>query len=291
MTIEVEESVVGTRFGRTYVRTVGIDQPGMPLIVVHGGPGMTWDYLDTFDWLAETGIPVVYYDQLGSGKSAGTSAGEVSLDRLLDQLSSVIKETAAGKHYALLGHSSGCILAFEHALKGDPRLAGLVIGGGFSDVGDFVASVSRLCEALPEKHRHALVAGDHRSEAYKDAADEFFVRHVCRISPTPPGLQRSLAALANNSAVFERLWGPTVFDLSGDYAGWSVKKRLGEIVVPALVYRGEYDEAGSECSAPIMEGLANAREVVIAGASHLAHAEAKVETLDIVRDFVASLSR
>ena len=289
MTAEVEERVIATPFGRTYMRTVGASRAGLPLVVLHGGPGMTWDYLDTLDALAETGTPLVYYDQLGSGGSSATPAADVTITRLLEQLAFVISATTGGGRYILFGHSAGCALALEHALKGDPSLAGLVLSSGFSDAGHFMASVRRLRDALPERHRRALAAGDHGSEAYQAAMGEFFARHVCRTSPMPAGLQRTMSALAANPAVFERLWGRSLFDLTGDYAGWSVTRRLRDIAVPALVFRGEYDEAGPECSTPLVEGLGDVREFIVPGASHLAHAEATGETLAIVREFIAGL--
>jgi hypothetical protein len=41
-----------------------------PLVVVHGGPGCTHDYLDSLAELnAATGRAVIHYDQLGNGRS------------------------------------------------------------------------------------------------------------------------------------------------------------------------------------------------------------------------------
>ncbi|MEI8633176.1 hypothetical protein P4S72_16355 [Vibrio sp. PP-XX7] len=40
-----------------------------PLVVVHGGPGCTHDYIDAFRDLADSGRPVIHYDQLGNGNT------------------------------------------------------------------------------------------------------------------------------------------------------------------------------------------------------------------------------
>src|SRR5215217_7482976 len=69
-------SVKGTvPFGeyRTWYRITGEVNRGRPaLVVVHGGPGSTHDYLLSLAGLAgsdSTGWPVVHYDQLGNGGS------------------------------------------------------------------------------------------------------------------------------------------------------------------------------------------------------------------------------
>ena len=48
-----------------------LDEDGgrAPVVVCHGGPGMTHDYLSSLSALAESGRPVVFYDQFGSGRS------------------------------------------------------------------------------------------------------------------------------------------------------------------------------------------------------------------------------
>ena len=51
---------------QTWYRVTGDLKSGkVPLIVAHGGPGCTYDYVDSFKDIAETGRAVVHYDQIG----------------------------------------------------------------------------------------------------------------------------------------------------------------------------------------------------------------------------------
>ena len=72
-TAPVSEGFVPFRGLRTWYRVVGdLDQPGparFPLLVLHGGPGGPSDYLEPLEELADTGRPIVFYDQLGCGNS------------------------------------------------------------------------------------------------------------------------------------------------------------------------------------------------------------------------------
>ena len=43
--------------------------PDTPLIVVHGGPGCTHDYVLAIADFARSGRPVIHYDQVGAGRS------------------------------------------------------------------------------------------------------------------------------------------------------------------------------------------------------------------------------
>src|SRR6516164_5115016 len=58
---------------KTWYRVTGKLQPGdeaspAPLVVLHGGPGATHDYLFSLTDLADTRA-VVHYDQVGNGRS------------------------------------------------------------------------------------------------------------------------------------------------------------------------------------------------------------------------------
>ena len=53
----------------TWYEVVG-EGLGLPLLVLHGGPGSSHDALEGLGALAEQGRRVVLYDQLGSGESS-----------------------------------------------------------------------------------------------------------------------------------------------------------------------------------------------------------------------------
>ena len=66
----MSEGYADFRDYRTWYRVTGsLDADKAPLVVVHGGPGCTHDYLDSLTGLAATGRAVIHYDQLGNGRS------------------------------------------------------------------------------------------------------------------------------------------------------------------------------------------------------------------------------
>ncbi|HQQ11949.1 MAG TPA: hypothetical protein PK855_02240, partial [Bacteroidales bacterium] len=68
MTAERREGFVETEGGKVWYCIEGAEKPNVPLIIVHGGPGASHDYLLNLGELAN-GRPVVFYDQLGCGNS------------------------------------------------------------------------------------------------------------------------------------------------------------------------------------------------------------------------------
>ena len=68
--MNVVEGRAGFRGVETWYRVTGdLASALTPVIVVHGGPGCTHDYVDSFKDLARDGRAVVHYDQLGNGRS------------------------------------------------------------------------------------------------------------------------------------------------------------------------------------------------------------------------------
>ncbi|WP_154954658.1 alpha/beta fold hydrolase, partial [Klebsiella grimontii] len=66
----ISEGYAPFRRYQTWFRICGdIDSGLTPLVIAHGGPGCTHDYVDAFRDIALSGRAVIHYDQLGNGRS------------------------------------------------------------------------------------------------------------------------------------------------------------------------------------------------------------------------------
>ncbi|MGI3164555.1 alpha/beta fold hydrolase [Pseudooceanicola sp. 200-1SW] len=148
-----EEGYCPFRGHRTWYRVTGDLRAGPPpLIVAHGGPGCTHDYVDAYRAIAETGRAVVHYDQLGNGRSthlpeAGAEFWTVEL--FLDELDTLLDHLGLRDRYCLLGQSWGGMLAAEHAVRRPAGLKGLVIANSPSSFPTWVEEALRLRRELP----------------------------------------------------------------------------------------------------------------------------------------------
>src|SRR5690242_19664481 len=97
--------------GKVWYQVVGSGTQ-TPLLVLHGGPGIPHYYMKSLAALADE-RPVVFYDQLGCGRSPAPEDSTVwTIDRFVRELAAV--RAAIGlKQVHLLGSSWGTILAVE----------------------------------------------------------------------------------------------------------------------------------------------------------------------------------
>jgi proline-specific peptidase len=113
------EGTVSFRGYRTWYRIVG-DLPGrrgkLPVLVLHGGPGFPHDYLEDLSGLTDDGRTVVFYDQIGCGRSDHPDdPGLWVIDTFVDEVAAV-RDALGLDRVHLLGHSWGGWLALEYAL-------------------------------------------------------------------------------------------------------------------------------------------------------------------------------
>ena len=102
------------------------NNPGLKVLLLHGGPGATHEYLEAFDsFLPAPGIEYYYYDQLGSGLQR-PARGAVAVGR--GPASSTRSSRSARPsawtrdNFFLYGQSWGGILAIEYALAHQQHL-------------------------------------------------------------------------------------------------------------------------------------------------------------------------
>lgn len=108
-----KESLVQVDQAEIFCKTVG---NGSPIIVLHGGPGLSHDYLfPTLSKLSSDHL-VLFFDQRANGRSTGEIEKEtLNLDTFIEDIESVRKAQGFDK-ITLLGHCWGGILAMKYAL-------------------------------------------------------------------------------------------------------------------------------------------------------------------------------
>jgi len=277
----------------TWYRVTGDLASGKPpLIVAHGGPGCTHDYVDSLKELAATGRAVVHYDQLGNGRSThlrqkGADFWTVGL--FLAELNNLIAHLGLTE-YDLFGQSWGGMLGAEFAVTQPAGLRRMVIADSPADMATWVAEANRLRAALPPEVQQTLLvheaAGTTSSADYEQAVMQFYARHVCRIQPFPDEVARTFTAMADDPTVYGTMNGPSEFHVIGTLKEWSVIDRLHLIEVPVLLISGRHDEATPAVVAPYLHGIKNVRWHVFGDSSHMPHVEEREACLALVAAFL-----
>jgi len=223
----------------------------LPLLVCHGGPGVPSDYL--FPLAGQLGRPVIFFDQLGCGRSDRPSPDEqeYSIAASVQDLAEVINALVANglipladgcPAYHLYGQSFGGILSFEAltSASGLPVPCSLTLSNVPSSVPLLLEDVAALLADL---------GGD---------GARFDATHVCRTTPRPQALLEAYAPGHPGSH-----WRGV--DVIADW--WATEQKLGSLPLPVLLLAGEHDFVTQRA----MEGwqhLAQLRCVVFPGAAH-----------------------
>lgn len=274
--------------GRVWYRIAGPNSPGTPLVLLHGGPGAGHDAFEPLAALADE-RPVVFYDQLGCGKSDIPDDGSLwVVDRFVEEVAAV-RAGLGFQRMHILGSSWGGWLAIEYALTNGGGLVSLTLSSTSASSWQFLRGARRLLAEMPAAVRVTVerleAEGDTNAPEYLKACLEFYRRHLCRLDPWPDSMLRDIANVAA-SATYGTMWGPSEFTCTGVLKNWDRTDGLAEIDVPALVTRGSYDEMTQDCAETLRNGIPGARLRTFEHSAHMAHLEEPELFQQVLREFL-----
>jgi L-proline amide hydrolase len=279
----------------TWYRLVGeLHQDGpAPLVVLHGGPGASHDYLLPLTDLAEDRA-VVFYDQVGNGRSTHypeRGADFWTVELFVHELHNLVDALGIADRHHVLGSSWGGFLAQEYALTHPTGLRSIVLADTAASFPDFVSEANRLRQELPSEVEATLKrhedAGTTDDPEYEEACMVFYARHVCRLDPWPQELVDAFGWIDRDPTVYHTMNGPSEFHVVGSIKDWNVKDRLGEIDVPTLLVSGRYDEATPALQEPLQAGITDCEWVLFEESSHVPHMEERERYMQVVGEWLA----
>jgi len=286
MRLEDDRGSIDVPGGKVCYRITG-EGAGIPLLTLHGGPGMPSDYLSTLEALGDE-RRVIFYDQLGCGDSdKPTDVKLWRLERFVEELSQV-RTALSLDRFHLLGHSWGSMLGLEYALGRPAGLTSLVLAGPCLSVSRWLEDVELYRADLPEQTQRTLdeheTAGTTGSPEYEAAAMVFYKRHFCRLDPWPAMVQRTWDRIG--FPVYVTMWGPSEFTQTGNLRSYERVDRLHEIRIPTLFTCGRYDEASPEATALYVKEVEGAEMAVFEASSHTPHIEEEGKYVQTIRGFL-----
>ena len=277
---------------QTWYRIAGAQQTGgkYTLLCLHGGPGMTHDYLETLEGLASMGRQVIFYDQLGSGNSDHPQdPGLWKIPVFIEQINA-LRDALGLDQVHLFGQSWGGFLAQEYLLTKPTGIQSLILSNSAASTKRWIAEANRLRSALPREIQRVLnkheTDGSTDDPAYKLATESYYRRHLCRLDPWPECLNRTLEKLGQAPEVYNSMWGPSEFHCTGSLKDWDIEDRLTEIDLPTLILSGRYDESTPAINQGLQNSIKNSEWVVFEQSSHTPHLEETGKYLQVLADFL-----
>ncbi|MGB8346462.1 MAG: proline iminopeptidase-family hydrolase [Ktedonobacteraceae bacterium] len=295
MTIREEEGYIPVEDGyRVWYRSAGGGGAGeqIPLLLLHGGPGAPHDYLENLQALATETRRVIFYDQLGCGRSDQPDEPERwRIPRFVEEVG-IVRRALGLERVHILGQSWGGMLAIEYALTQPKGLVSLILSNTTSSIPLWIAEANRLRAELPPEVQATLTsheeAGTTDSEEYQQAMLVFYDRHVLRTQPMPDYVQRTFD---NMGQVYLTMNGPSEFHVIGVIKDWDRTARLAEIRVPTLIISGRYDESTPTINQVLQRGIPGSEWMVLENSSHLSHVEEPELYMHAVRNFLSNVEQ
>ena len=279
------EGFIATDKGKVWYEIVGRGN-GTPLIVIHGGPGFPHDYLEPLEDLSDE-RQVVFYDQLGCGNSQKPEDKSYwTVEYFVRELADLIKQLKLEEFY-LLGQSWGASIAACYALIQPKGLKKLILANPFLSTPLWIKHAKKLINELPANMQKALLSENTDSIQYKKAIREFYYRYIYRMDPRPVAVIR--ADYKMNFDMYNFMWGPQEFEVSGTLRNFDLTHKLPQIKIPTLFLCGRFDEATPEATEYFKSLIPNSQMKVFEKSAHMPHWTEREEYIKTIRDFLGHI--
>jgi proline iminopeptidase len=249
-----------------FARWVG--DGGPTVVVLHGGPGASLDYLrPQFDRLA-TGRTLLYYDQRGGGRSTVPRTALLGWREHVADLEAVLAGLTP-RPSCVVGFSWGGLLAILHALEHPGRVSRLALVAPAPTYPE--ASAAYTAEF--ERRQGAPAVADARAalsaSGLRERDPEEFWRRAFALSVAgyfkEPARAVNLTPFRVSSRAQDAVWR--------SLAGTDLRPRLAGITAETLVLHGRYDPVPLAASEELAARIPRARLVVFEDSGHTLYTE------------------
>jgi proline iminopeptidase len=285
-----DDGFVDVPGGRVAFRVIGGGE-GVPVLMIHGGPGGTsCSYVNTVDGIASSRA-VVVYDQLGSGNSDRMRdlARDAALPRFVKEVAA-LRQQLGLEEVHLVGQSWGATVALEYLLTANPTgVRSVTFVGPLISTPRWIEDANALVEQLPRETQEAIheaMASGKYDTAEFEAANEVFEKNFGSRAP-----RRKLPACESvpvpfNAPLYEYMWGPSEFVSTGTLRDYDRLERLNELKLPTLFVVGQYDEVTEATAREFQARVAGSIVRVIPDAGHAIQRDQTQAFNEVIAGFI-----
>lgn len=274
---------------KIYTKTFKAENEKATLLTMHGGPGMSHDYLLPLADLSKSGVTVVFYDQFGCGRSEEPDVSKFTFDYGVEEAEELRKTIFGDRKVFLMGSSYGGALSLAYSLKYQDRLKGLIVTGGLASTPLTVKEMHRLIDELDPKSRDAIhkyePLGDFTNPEFLAGVNAFYRKHLLRMDEWPEDVTRTME-FGEQRNVYRIMNGPNEFTIVGTIKDWDISDKLPTIKIPTLITVGEFDEVTPTVAEQIHRGIEGSQLEVMKGCSHLSMWEDRDGYNKLLLDFI-----
>jgi proline iminopeptidase len=273
--------------GDTRLHVVERGSGSLPLLVLHGGPGLDHTMFGSFlDELGDV-CRLLLVDERGTGRSEPSMPETWTLQRHAADVEVLAAEMGL-QRYAVLGHSFGAFIALQHAVDFPSGPAATIVSSGIPRE-RFLAGIAAQLEAFEPVELREQVSSSWAREATARTQAEVAALIADQLpfhfaDPRDPRIGEVLASMGG------AVYGPDSLRAAAveSHGAIDVERRLGEVAHPLLVLAGGHDRTCPVAAAEaIAAGVPGAELVIFEHSGHMTFVEENEAYVAAVRDFLA----
>jgi proline iminopeptidase len=260
--------------GKYKVWTKKMGSGPIKVLLLHGGPGFTHQYLEAMEsFLPEAGIEMYYYDQLGTGNSDVPDDTSLwTIPRYVEE----VEEVRLGlglDNFVLYGQSWGGMLSIEYAMKYQQHLRALVLSNMTASIKSYLRRLEELKDLLTPESRANLdaleAAQDYDAPEYQRIMmEELYPQVLCRTKPWPEPVTRAFRDA--NLKIYNEMQGKSEFVVTGNFKDWDRWDDLHKINVRTLTIGAGHDTMDPEDLKKMATLIPKGESLICPNGSHLA---------------------
>ncbi len=273
---------------KTYYRIVdGGDKT--PIVLIHGGPGSTHNYMELLDSIADTGRKVISYDQLGCGNSYLDGHPELwNADTWINELIA-LREYLGLKEVILLGQSWGGMLIIQYMIDRKPEgVKGIVLSSTLPSSSLWAHEQHRLISFMSKEDQDAIKYAEENNiwdkPEYLHANEVFMKLHCSDIKDTDPECLTREKKSGSESYLYG--WGPNEYNPTGSLKDFEYIDELYQITIPTLIMSGTNDLCTPLIAKTMFDNIPCSQWELFDGARHMCFAEDRDHYCEVLSRFV-----
>ncbi len=261
---------------------------GLPLVLLHGGPGATHHYfLLSFPGAREF-AQVIYYDQRGCGDSDYVPGAGYTVRQAVDDLENLRKALRIDR-WIVLGHSYGGLLAQVYAVEYPDHLAGLVLvcaspgmSGPINDAQAnpyLTAKEQQRIEEIRQTPNLSMEQVIYNRMMNGDWKRQHFLK------PSPERMAQIALYEWKHDLEFNRT-------VSSDARLIDLRGAFSRCPIPTLIVEGQYDLTfAKDKPARLQENHPQARMMLFEQSAHIPFDDESEDFFFLLRDFVTEVDK
>ena len=276
---------------KTYYRIVDGGEK-TPIVLIHGGPGSTHNYMELLDSIADTGRKVISYDQIGCGNSYLDGHPELwTADTWINELIS-LREYLGLKEVVLLGQSWGGMLIIQYMIDRKPEgVKGIVLSSTLPSASLWAHEQHRLISFMSKEDQEAIHFAEKNNvwdrPEYIHANEVFMKLHCSDIKDTDPECLTRKKKSGSESYLYG--WGPNEYNPTGSLKDFEYIDELYQITIPTLIMSGTNDLCTPLIAKTMFDNIPMAQWELFDGARHMCFAEDNDHYCEVLSRFVRQI--